>query len=218
MSDFLVEVLYRIASGLLLPVLLTLVVLTAATLLALGGLLREVRERRAAAAGWRRFLADLRAGGQKAPGRLFPFEFYELPLNGYVGRFREETALLHDNPLGMQKCLDDLEIDITRRLAQLALATRVGPMLGLVGTLIPLGPALTGLATGHMEVLAGNLIIAFTTTVFGILIGGFAYAISLVRRTWYEQDLSDLEFLVAVNRAAQRQPDAPCLTEEPDLA
>jgi biopolymer transport protein ExbB/TolQ len=111
-----------------------------------------------------------------------------------------------------------LEIDITRRLAQLALATRVGPMLGLVGTLIPLGPALTGLATGHMEVLAGNLIIAFTTTVFGILIGGFAYAISLVRRTWYEQDLSDLEFLVAVNRAAQRQPDAPCLTEEPDLA
>ena len=106
----------------------------------------------------------------------------------------------------MKKCLDDLEIDIARRLARLSLATRVGPMLGLVGTLIPLGPALTGLASGSLETLAGNLIIAFTTTVFGILVGGFAYAICLVRRAWYEQDLSDLEFLNALRHSEEGQP------------
>ncbi len=214
MSDFLVEILYLIASALLLPVLVVLVAFMIGTLLTLGGLARELFERRRAMAAWRRFLADLRHGTAGAD------EFYALPLAGYIERFRRQTARLRQNPLGVKKCLDDLEIDVARRLARLSLATRVGPMLGLVGTLIPLGPALTGLATGNMDILAGNLIIAFTTTVFGILVGGFAYAVCLVRRAWYEQDLSDLEFLVAVQSSSEGRsagsfdlPGAqPCLT------
>ena len=132
--------------------------------------------------------------------------------------FAARPLQLRENSLGVKKCLDDLEIDVGRRLARLSLATRVGPMLGLVGTLIPLGPALTGLAAGNMDVLAGNLIIAFTTTVFGILVGGFAYAVSLVRRAWYEQDLSDLEFLVAVQHLAEGRSAGAFAFQEPDLA
>jgi biopolymer transport protein ExbB/TolQ len=64
-----------------------------------------------------------------------------------------------------------------------------------MGTLIPLGPALTGLASGDMKVMAQNLVVAFTTTVIGILIGSLAYGIGLVRRGWYARDLSDLEFI-----------------------
>jgi hypothetical protein len=41
-------------------------------------------------------------------------------------------------------------------------------------------------------------VIAFAATVFGILVGGFAYAAGLVRRAWYEQDLSDLEFVAGL--------------------
>lgn len=63
----------------------------------------------------------------------------------------------------------------------------------------------TGLASGNLDALAGNLIIAFTTTVFGILVGGFAYAVCLLRRAWYEQDLSDLEFLVAMRYSGEGQ-------------
>jgi len=85
----------------------------------------------------------------------------------------------------------------------------VGPMLGLVGTLLPLGPALTGLASGDVQALAGNLIIAFTTTVFGILVGAFAYAVSLTRRTWYEQDVSDLEYIVDVLYSAAQESEIP---------
>jgi biopolymer transport protein ExbB/TolQ len=212
MTDFLVEVLYLIASALLLPVLLVLFAFMAGTLIALGGSAREALERRAAAPAWRRFLGQLRAGTAD------PDEFYALSLSGYARRFRHQTAYIHENALGLKKCLDDLEIDVARRLARLSLATRVGPMLGLVGTLIPLGPALTGLAAGRIEVLAGNLIIAFATTVFGILVGGLAYAMSLVRRAWYTQDLSDLEFLVAARQAARGAGSAGLLSEEHDLA
>ena len=70
MSDFLVEILYMIASALLLPVLLVLVAFMAGTLLTLGGLAREAVERRRAMAAWRRFLADLRSGAGRARGVL----------------------------------------------------------------------------------------------------------------------------------------------------
>jgi len=208
MSDFFVDILYTLASTLLLPVLAVLICLMGATLLTWGGLVRELVERRRTAKPWRQFLAGLRSGLARAD------DFYVLATAGYVRRFRHETARIRQNPLGVKNCLDNLEIDVGRRLARLSLATRVGPMLGLVGTLIPLGPALTGLATGNMDVLAGNLIIAFTTTVFGILVGGFAYAASLVRRGWYQQDLCDLEFLVAAQAATQQRPaDEPAFPE-----
>jgi hypothetical protein len=230
-SGFLVDILYFIAMGLLLPVLLVLFAFMAGTLFTLGGLARESLQRRATWPAWQRFLADLRTGDAAAEefydapagtsesnprrprthhvapslARRFAGNSANLGYSGYVERFRRQTAPFRDNPLAVKKCLDDLEIDIARRLARLSLATRVGPMLGLVGTLIPLGPALTGLASGNLDALAGNLIIAFTTTVFGILVGGFAYAVCLLRRAWYEQDLSDLEFLVAMRYSGEGQ-------------
>ena len=68
-------------------------------------------------------------------------------------------------------------------------------MLGLMGTLIPLGPALSGLSSGDMSALGSNLVVAFTATVVGLLISGVAYGVGLLRRVWYARDLTDLEFI-----------------------
>ena len=66
-------------------------------------------------------------------------------------------------------------------------------MLGLMGTLIPMGPALRGGAMGNLESLAENMIVAFTTTVVGLLIGGLCYGMYLSRQYWYARDLADIE-------------------------
>lgn len=172
-------------------------------LMTLGGLIREAIDRHRAARSWREFLTQLRDDSSEAEN------FYRLRLTGYSARFQRETRSIRQNRLAVKKCLEDIEIAVGKRLARLSIQVRVGPMLGLVGTLLPLGPALTGLASGDVQALAGNLIIAFTTTVFGILVGAFAYAVSLTRRAWYEQDLSDLEYIVEVMFSTVQESEVP---------
>ena len=95
------------------------------------------------------------------------------------------------------KALADFDFQSLRRLERTRLLVRAGPALGLMGTLIPLAPALAGLADGDVAKLSRNLRVAFSVTVLGLLVGALAFAISLVRDRLYGQDLSDLEFVAA---------------------
>jgi biopolymer transport protein ExbB/TolQ len=98
----------------------------------------------------------------------------------------------------LNKALADFDFDSQRRLGRTRVLVRVGPALGLMGTLIPLSPALTGLANGNTAELSNDLRVAFSVTVVGLLIGAVAFAISLSRDRMYGQDLSDLQYLAAV--------------------
>ena len=90
----------------------------------------------------------------------------------------------HEPAKNVQKRFHD---HATKRLEIIDLLARSGPILGLMGTLIPLGPGLTALGTGNIDILATALTVAFDTTVVGLLIGLLAYAMGRVRRRWYEQ-------------------------------
>jgi biopolymer transport protein ExbB/TolQ len=86
-------------------------------------------------------------------------------------------------------------------------------MLGLAGTLIPLGPALKAMAAGDTKQLADGLVIAFATPVVGMLVGGLCFAMHAVRSRWYTQDINDLEFLFS-----RLDPDAVTEKEHPECA
>jgi len=104
-----------------------------------------------------------------------------------------QTERLAAKPL---KLLQEYEFYTVKRLERTRILVRVGPILGLMGTLIPLSPALIGLASGNTTQLAENLITAFSVTVIGLLIGGIAFVISIVRDRMYSQDISDMEYLL----------------------
>ncbi len=72
------------------------------------------------------------------------------------------------------KDLAEFDYASVRRLERTRILVRVGPALGLMGTLIPLAPALAGLAEGDVETLADNLRVAFSVTVAGLLVGAIA--------------------------------------------
>jgi biopolymer transport protein ExbB/TolQ len=94
------------------------------------------------------------------------------------------------------KILTDTEQSAARLLDRTRVFIRLGPILGLMGTLIPISPALVALAAGDVKTLSTNLIIAFSTTVVGLLIGSIAYMVSLTRERAYTQDMSDLEYVL----------------------
>ncbi|EAQ82300.1 MotA/TolQ/ExbB proton channel family protein [Blastopirellula marina] len=95
----------------------------------------------------------------------------------------------------MEKGLTDIELEAASRISRLNLFARISPMLGLAGTLIPLGPALLGISHGDLESLAQNLVVAFSTTVLGLFAGGVFFAIGAIRRQVYAQDIANAEFV-----------------------
>lgn len=87
------------------------------------------------------------------------------------------------------------------RIERADLLARSGPILGLMGTLIPLGPGLTALGQGHIDILATALTVAFDTTVIGLLIGLIAYIIGRIRRRWYDNTWQALQQATPHNQA-----------------
>ena len=94
-----------------------------------------------------------------------------------------------------RKLVENEEEKTEKTLQKTDIITRIGPTLGLMGTLIPLGPGLAALGAGDIITLAESLTVAFDTTIVGIGSGAVAYTISKIRRSWYEHYLSDLDAL-----------------------
>ena len=94
-----------------------------------------------------------------------------------------------------EKVLADYEVASEKDLSTSKSLSKVGPMLGLMGTLIPMGPALVGLASGDIATMAQNMQVAFATTVVGIFVGGIGYVTQLVKQRWFVEDLNNLEFI-----------------------
>jgi biopolymer transport protein ExbB/TolQ len=195
------RLIYDVSRVLLWPVLIAAIICLVWVLIELGFLLYEL---------WLRFryrdldaleARTLKARKAFADGK--PRTAYRyLQENNYsliVARFlfdlirNYQTERLAAKPL---KLLQEYEFYTLKRLERTRILVRIGPMLGLMGTLIPLSPALIGLATGNTSQLAVNLTTAFSVTVIGLLIGGIAFVISIVRDRMYAQDISDMEYLL----------------------
>jgi len=93
--------------------------------------------------------------------------------------------------------LANYEVDAEKELGHSRTLAKVGPMLGLMGTLIPMGPALVGLAAGDLASMAYNMQVAFATTVVGMLVATIGVVTLQVRQRWYARELNDLEFIAA---------------------
>lgn len=75
------------------------------------------------------------------------------------------------------------------------LLVKVGPSLGLIGTLIPMGAAMAAMAAGNLEAMAGQMVVAFTTTIVGIAVGALAFVVVSAQQRWQQKTLRDLRYL-----------------------
>lgn len=89
--------------------------------------------------------------------------------------------------------LGSVERQAQRRIERADILTRTAPMLGLMATLISLGPGLTALSNGNLSLLAQSMLTAFDTTVLGLAAGIAGFIIGRLRRRWYDEALTRWE-------------------------
>ena len=126
-----------------------------------------------------------------------------------------ESGLLNSQKLALLTVFDyrtlpgDMLVALVKRLLNVEdvhyqrvinrnnVAVRVAPMLGLMGTLIPLGPGIAAMGQGDLGSLSSSLIIAFNTTVAGLAAAAVCLVIARIRKTWYGSYMNALESAMA---------------------
>lgn len=117
------------------------------------------------------------------------------PLRALVQDVEDERRRNALGDGGLEHIVLEREERVRRSLNGSRLLVKVGPSLGLLGTLIPMGTALASLTAGDLESMAGQMVVAFTTTIVGLASGTIAYVVQVVRHSWVNQTVREQRFL-----------------------
>lgn len=94
---------------------------------------------------------------------------------------------------------DELEVVALKELENLRIVTRIAPMLGLIATMIPMGPALQALADGNIQGISENLIIAFAAVIWGLVISSITFWPASVKKRWCANELINIRKIREAN-------------------
>lgn len=98
----------------------------------------------------------------------------------------------------IESLLQERISELWKSADHLRMLIRIGPGVGLIGTLIPMSTGLAALSQGDMSKLSSELVLAFTTTVVGLAIGTSAYFLYWKKRRWIEHDVRRMEFITEI--------------------
>ena len=115
--------------------------------------------------------------------------------NSLVVMFMKRILAEQQNKAQVQRLLANFEIAADKDLAISKTLTKLGPILGLMGTLIPMGPALVGLSTGDIASMAYNMQVVFATTVVGLVVSAVGLVSLQFKQRWYAKDVNNLDYV-----------------------
>lgn len=190
------DILYLVTSGLLIPCIAYLLFLLGKSLLAVGMQIYRARTSNAATelGSW--------LNSQEPSSALVDIpEVFESLRCAHVMK-----DIFTSSDMGYRNYLvTNYESEIDKRLGQYTNMAKLGPVLGLVGTLIPMGPALQGLADGNIQQLAAQMQIAFTTTVVGLIVGAIGFVLYRVNKREAVEEMALLDYAL---EKSERQKNA----------
>lgn len=169
--QFLENTMAQLSELLMAPVILIIVTLLVYAIYALGGFLAQYALRKKNA---------MRYYGQLNSGQEY-----------WLGGYPVHNHFVN-NP-GVSE--DELEVFALKNLEVLRIVTRVAPMLGLIATMIPMGPALQALADGNIQGISENLIIAFAAVIWGLVIASLTFWPASVKKRWCADELINIRKL-----------------------
>lgn len=188
-SEILTSALNMISQSLQIPVIIFLVIFAIFAILAIGGLISEYTSRKKVTPDIIEELIYLISNAnsiEDIKNIIKNAKIYESQKVVLIKILRSNSLTRDSRHALAKKLIEFEENNFTKKIEKTDVVTRIGPTLGLMGTLIPMGPGLAALGAGDVNTLANAIIIAFDTTVVGIGAGAVAYFVSKVRRRWYE--------------------------------
>lgn len=197
---YLQTILYTISSVLIYPVMILLICLLVMLIITMGRFLGEYMERRSHLAKHNVKELMETISNSRLRDIIERVEEFSSGLpyhtkNYFMDMVQELKKSGNDTDMRVEYLLQSKEQQMTKRLDKLRLLIRVGPSLGLMGTIIPMSSALAALSQGDIEKMSGSMIIAFSTTVVGLLIGIGAYFTSMLQNRWLNEDIKNIEYL-----------------------
>lgn len=187
--NYITDILYWISSGLLVPVVLLLIFFFLRSLLLLGGFFSQYLTMRKSGIMLQKEVKQLSSNNLSTLAERLPKG--KLPVVTCISKMLENR----NSPAKVTFLLDEYECMVERELETPKMFTKMGPMLGLMGTLIPMGPALVGLSSGDIVSMAYNMQVAFATTVIGLFAGGIGFVVKAVKQRWYRRDMGMLNYI-----------------------
>ena len=195
-TNILTSTLDLVSQSLQIPVIIFLLLFAIGAIILLGGLIREFRHRKTVSnVEMKRLINEISNANSQD-------EILNIVDNSQM---KNDLKEITDTDLDLEsrialakKLVNSREKKLEKRLSYTDIITRIGPTLGLMGTLIPMGPGLAALGSGDIVTLSNAIIVAFDTTVVGIGAGALAYVISKVRRRWYSEYIANIDVLTDV--------------------
>ena len=197
-SEILTSTLNMISQSLQIPVIIFLVIFAIFAVLAIGGLVAEYTSRKKVTPDLIEELIYSISNAtslEEIKNVIKNARIYESQKVVLIKILRSSSLTKDSRHALAKKLIEFEENKFSKTIEKTDVVTRIGPTLGLMGTLIPMGPGLAALGAGDVNTLANAIIVAFDTTVVGIGAGAVAYFVSKVRRRWYEEYLSNLDAL-----------------------
>ena len=194
-SEAIKDILRAVCSALQIPTIIILILLILLIIIILGSFFAELFTER------RKLKADIPELVDQLQGKNVKDQEQIVLASGLLKRQKEAVIKLIKRityPDDTREALArQLIADEESRYARITkitdLIARIAPRFGLMGTLIPLGPGLIALGQGDTKTLSDSLLIAFDTTIAGLVSAAVAFVISGIRKGWYEQYMVGLE-------------------------
>lgn len=186
------NILYWVSTGLLVPVIVLLIYFFIRALILIGCFFSQYMTERKTSVTLQQQI------NQAEPTQILQ-NIESLPESNtspLILTYLKTIAGAKDNSARMQLLVSEYEMAEEKNIASSRILTKMGPILGLMGTLIPMGPALVGLATGDIASMAYNMQVAFATTVVGLVVSAIGFVTQQARERWATRNLVTLDYVV----------------------
>ena len=188
--DTISEILFWVANSLLIPDIIALLLLFIRSLLLVGSFYNHFITKQKNDKLLNNLIQDLSAEKVENLKSILPQKDNSLYIK-YLRRLlsRELSEAYSEYLISNFETEADKDLSISKILA------KIGPVLGLIGTLIAMSPALVNLSSGDVSGMAYNMQIVFATTVIGLVVSMAGLITLQFKQRWYSQESNHLYYI-----------------------